>query len=471
LRVLLCSDVAAEGLNLHYLSHRLIHFDLPWSLMVFQQRNGRVDRYGQNATPIIAYLITESVHPRIRGDLRILEVLQQKDEQAYRNIGDPSVFMRVYDAAAEERLTEAAMAEGMSAETFDATYQPEPDEGEDFLSLFMTAPEESAAPVPNSLEAIAQLPGLFASDFAFCQAALEILSRETPLQWEADANAQRIVLTAPPDLQVRLRQLPRELWPEHGRFVLTDDARQIQREVDRCRQDETAWPKLHYLWPQHLVMDWLIDRLQAAFGRHRAPILQTPKLAAGEAAFLIAGTIPNRKGQPLVMHWVTVRYRVGQPVLLEDLATFLERMEIGRTPLVNTGAPSDLGRLQRIAQRHEQFAQQGAFQRQPLPLVALAADALPADEPVPGQDPQAVERCPVRLLAGMGVFFRLPGVQRVLNVAAEHLGQIIMVAEKFVFVGDAGESHGGLYRSVHASPPTTAAITCSQGSRSVVRVS
>ena len=36
LRVLLCSDVASEGINLHYLSHRLVHFDLPWSLMVFQ---------------------------------------------------------------------------------------------------------------------------------------------------------------------------------------------------------------------------------------------------------------------------------------------------------------------------------------------------------------------------------------------------------------------------------------------------
>ena len=39
-RILVASDVASEGLNLHYLSHRLIHFDIPWSLMVFQQRNG-----------------------------------------------------------------------------------------------------------------------------------------------------------------------------------------------------------------------------------------------------------------------------------------------------------------------------------------------------------------------------------------------------------------------------------------------
>ena len=60
IRILLCSDVASEGLNLHYFCHRLVHFDLPFSLMVFQQRNGRVDRYGQKHRPHIVYLFTEA---------------------------------------------------------------------------------------------------------------------------------------------------------------------------------------------------------------------------------------------------------------------------------------------------------------------------------------------------------------------------------------------------------------------------
>ena len=65
--------------------------------MVFQQRNGRIDRYGQTRKPLISYLLTDTSVERVRGDLRILEVLQQKDERANRDLGDPSAFMNLCD--------------------------------------------------------------------------------------------------------------------------------------------------------------------------------------------------------------------------------------------------------------------------------------------------------------------------------------------------------------------------------------
>lgn len=57
--------------------------------MTLQQRNGRIDRYGQTRQPEIRYLLTRSQLERMDEVERIIKVLLDKDEQAIKNIGDP----------------------------------------------------------------------------------------------------------------------------------------------------------------------------------------------------------------------------------------------------------------------------------------------------------------------------------------------------------------------------------------------
>ena len=359
LRVLVCSDVASEGINLHYQAHRLIHFDLPWSLMVFQQRNGRVDRYGQEKTPRIDYLITESAHPVIRGDMRILEVLEQKDRQAYADIGDPSVFMGVFDSEREEELTEAAMAQGQDAQAFDAQYQPPKDaaasEGDELLALFLgtAQPDGDKSPqagaTPDDLPIEAPLT-LYPGHYAWAQHALaQLQQRGDPLQWKADDDSRHISLTVTGDLRHRFKFLPREIYPENGQFLLTDDLEVIKQEIARSREDENAWPKIHYLWPQHPLTEWLSDRMLTAFGRHTAPVIEYQKgLQAGESLFIISGVAPNRKGHPLVNEWMAVSFRQGRFHGIESLASLLERTALGNTPIPNRQTPLPLSALQKL---------------------------------------------------------------------------------------------------------------------------
>ena len=353
LRLLICSDVASEGINLHYQCHRLVHFDLPWSLMVFQQRNGRVDRFGQERTPQIVYLVTESANETIRGDMRILEVLAEKDEQAHRNIGDPSAFMGVHDIDAEERFTGDAIAAGESASGFDARLTPKRNEGDDLLALFLgtAAAEEDAPPAPAPAPGPDPEPlSLFADDLAYCEAALHRLrEKDRTLRFETDAADRTLTLDAPEDLQRRFEQLPREVLPENGRFALTADRRRMRDAIADSRREEAVWPPVHYLWRLNPVVGWLNDRMLAAFGRHEAPVLAgAPGLAADEAVFVLSGLVPNRRSHPLLYEWVAVAYRVDEYQRVLPLETLLDRTGLGRGPVPNRGLDPDLDALRRL---------------------------------------------------------------------------------------------------------------------------
>jgi len=375
IRVLLCSDVAAEGLNLHYFCHRLIHFDLPWSLMVFQQRNGRVDRYGQKHEPLITYLFTETQVERIKGDYRILEVLQTKDEQANFNLGDPASFLNVHDPDKEVDKVMGFMADGISAEQvateLAANAVEDDNEGDWLLKLFGGGDGAPKAEPATSLAAIRAPTSLFLDEFAFAKTALTLLNRDRELaQWSADETEQVIRLTAPTDLQERLRQLPREVQDANHVYSLTASAELMTKAIEEARQaraEEATWPRWHYLWPQHPIMEWLLDRVLTSFGRHKAPVLVSPHLAADERAFILMGLIPNRKGQALLVEWRAVIQRPGAKPYLEPYEDFIARAGIKAGALSNPGRPLDLAALQATlptavaAMRHHMVECQGHF--------------------------------------------------------------------------------------------------------------
>lgn len=348
IRLLLCSDVAAEGINLHHLSHRLVHFDIPWSLMIFQQRNGRIDRYGQTHQPQIRYLLTESHHTKVRGDQRILEVLITKDEQAGKNIGDPSEFLGLYDSQAEEeKIAEVIEQEDGGNDLwrqFEALMESQASDSESPLENFIPQ-----ADLARRADAVSPLPGIFPDGLEYARAALRWFA-EKGEKLDGGIEDQTFWLTAPVDLQQRLGYLPKEVRPEHDHFTLTPDKARISAEIRRARQEEdTAWPTLHYLWPLHPVMEWLSDRALNAFGRHTAPVIRLPdKLAADEHIILIHGGFPNRRGHILIQDWVGVRLQGARVVEQLDWATVASRVDLRPGMLANRGWTGDTAALRAL---------------------------------------------------------------------------------------------------------------------------
>jgi superfamily II DNA or RNA helicase len=393
LRVLVCSDVASEGLNLHYFCHRLVHFDLPWSLMTFQQRNGRVDRYGQKHRPHIVYLFTEAVTEKIRGDLRILEILERKDEQANLNLGDPSAFLNVHDADKEVEKVSDFMAGGLTPEQVEATLDQSAaatgtadgaNEADYLLELFGggDATDTPAQPATSSLDQIDEPATLFDSEYHYAKAALTQLNQgltsQSFCQWTALDDERLLTLTAPRDLQDRLRQLPREVQADNDYYALTADRDRMAQAIETARQaraEEDTWPQLHYLWPQHPIVEWLGDRVLTHFGRHCAPLLHSVHLQPGEQAFILMGLVPNRKGQPLLVEWQVAHRQVdatGQAEFtLQPFDTFAARAGLKAGKLPNRGqfgADSPVGQALQAAlpkavaaMRAHMVTQQAAF--------------------------------------------------------------------------------------------------------------
>ena len=347
IRLLIATDVASEGINLHYLSHRLIHFDIPWSLMVFQQRNGRVDRYGQEHTPEIYYMQTESENEKFKGDNRILEILTQKDKQASENIGDASAFMNVYSIEAEEKIVADAIESGKDAQTFEDELNANVESDE--LDFFALLNETEASPSTQKEEMFGDSPSLFTDDLSYATHALKYIEEyqhSLDIRYEAD----RIELYASKleDLQYRFKMLPKEVVPQNWHFILSSDLETINQEIKNSRKSESAWPNIHYLWEQHPLLEWIKDKLLSNFDRLQAPLLKLNTLDENETIYLISGLIPNKKAQPIIYEWVGVHFVDDKFSSILSFSELLEKTQLGKKKFPNRKGEIDVSKFTKM---------------------------------------------------------------------------------------------------------------------------
>lgn len=361
-RLLVCSDVASEGINLHHQSHKMIHFDVPWSLMVFQQRNGRIDRYGQQHQPQIRYMLTESANQRIRGDMRVLEVLIEKDDQAQKNIGDSSEFTRAYSQEDEEYQVANVMlnsdVEFDSAAYLDSFYDSNvSDDDDDIFADFF-----DDSPVSEDETGQYEEISLYQDDLDYCQNALKYLKHTDSnknLIFDVDKNGV-LELFAPRDLRQRFKFLPPEIQPrEENKYTLrlSNKLDIINQEIIRCRSEQTAWPAIQYLWQINPVAQWLGDKMMSAFGRHQAPVLRmTQMFESYEDHFILSGLFPNRKSHPMVNPWLVVSFEEGELCGIETFERFVEKYPFHVSSLANPGGERNNERQAQLLPKAIDFA-------------------------------------------------------------------------------------------------------------------
>lgn len=82
--VLVATDCLSEGINLQEHFNAVIHYDLPWNPNRLEQREGRVDRFGQTSPTVKTYLLYGENNDM---DMFILEVLIRKVREIQRSTG------------------------------------------------------------------------------------------------------------------------------------------------------------------------------------------------------------------------------------------------------------------------------------------------------------------------------------------------------------------------------------------------
>lgn len=83
-RVLVATDCLSEGINLQGLFTAVLHYDLPWNPNRIEQREGRVDRFGQASVEVKTFMLYGQDNPM---DEFVMEVLIRKIKEIQKTTG------------------------------------------------------------------------------------------------------------------------------------------------------------------------------------------------------------------------------------------------------------------------------------------------------------------------------------------------------------------------------------------------
>lgn len=322
IRVLVTGDIASEGVNLHLQCHELIHFDIPWSLIRIEQRNGRIDRYGQRHRPQITTLLLDPDTDAFSGDIRVLGRLLEKEREAHAALGDVASLMGKYDVEAEEAEIRRVLAGDRSLD--DAVAEVDDVAATDPIAAMLArisalaplAPAarlsslDAAGPDGGALSAASPVDAgqgvLFEDDAdVLREALLEVF--ETPgadvrsggIRWRDHPDRQIVEFVPPEDLRARLEVLPQSYLAdrrvtESFKIATTVARGEALLDAARGRDSDSTWPEAHYLGPLHPVLDWAADRALGRLGRNQVFAVRAQ---VEHPTVLLIGTLTNRRGQ------------------------------------------------------------------------------------------------------------------------------------------------------------------------------
>lgn len=320
IRVFLSSDSGSQGVNLHYYCHLMFNYDIPWSLITLEQRNGRIDRYGQKETPYIYYLIAKSTSDSVRSDMAILKKLVDKEEEVHKTLGDALSVMNLYSAEKE------AVAVTKAIKTHDTHFLETNQEGEEqktrrrrggFFSL-----GKNTTPAKEHKVLYEPQLSLYHDDMQFYRdlfAELESKGRNEHGEIQVvDAEIPYVEAMESKDLKEVLFDIPREALPTDRVFRLCNNRKVVMDAIaDSRKENNNNWAKFQPLYDLHPIIQYQLTKLAASVPKEQAFVVKHKMFPQDTALFLMYGSVANGLGQTLVSKFFVVPMNIQKGTLCE----------------------------------------------------------------------------------------------------------------------------------------------------------
>jgi superfamily II DNA or RNA helicase len=366
-RILLSSDAGSQGVNLHFYCNRMVNYDIPWSLITLEQRNGRIDRYGQKKTPFIYYLVAHTDVEAIKTDLHIINKLTIKEEEVQKTLGDAGSVMHLHDAKQEENVTIEALKNG------DVDFLEDCETSEfDFDAYLNTAAVVTETPYEEAIT-------IFPNDYDYYKRLFRQLESSNLIQnkeYEFNDRDSYLELANTKELNKILYDLPPESKPKVGElFKLTLDKDLVQDSIEQARKKKGDWAEFQILYDLHPAIKYFMTKLEASVPKDQALAAKiSSKIPKGNSWYVLHGQVSNNLGQPVISDFFVVGFDGKKVIESLTIGSFIEKFELNKDLFTEEIKAAELEALQQNLPAVIDYAKHVQMKKEQDELVDLMLD-------------------------------------------------------------------------------------------------